>query len=118
MRAQPSEGPVNQIESQKRRGALNRDALKHMAVDVMAELVRQHRLHFLILKLCEQRIRQDDPARIAESHQGGVGLLALLAEFPFEHALHACARAPREFQQALRQRGILERLELEEDREN
>ena len=94
-----------------------RDALKDMAVDVVAQFVRQHRLNFVILKLLEQRIGQDNPARIAESHQRGVGLLAFFAEFPFKHALHPRARAPREFQQALRQGRILQRLNLKKDRE-
>ena len=92
-----------------------RDALKNMVVDVVAQFVCQHRLNFLVLKLLEQRVRQDYPPRIAESHQGGVGLFALFTEFPFKHALHASARAPREFQQALRQGRILQRLDLEKN---
>ena len=56
MWSQPIQRAVNQIEAGNCGGALNRDHLKNVAMNVVAQFVRQHRLNLLILKLGQQRV--------------------------------------------------------------
>src|SRR5713226_10740196 len=70
-----------------------------MTVYVVAEFVGQNGLNLVGGVVGQQRIRQNDPAGVAQSGERGIRLLAFFRELPLVDAANASSRAlPQPYQ--------------------
>ena len=63
-------------ESDKRDSRLHQNAFENMPVHVMPKFVGQYGFDFIGRVVRQQRVRENDAARIAQSGEGCIGLLA------------------------------------------
>ena len=82
----------------------------------VAELVRQHRFHFLGCETGQQGVEEDDPARRAEAGEVGVSVRRAAAAVHHEQALGGEAGARHQGADAGFERRVGERLETIEER--
>ena len=107
---------VCEPEAQERNADLHQDPRPHVAPHVMPQLMRQHRLDFVVGVALEERVGENDAAGPADSHEGGVRLLRFLRELPLIDPAHPRAGPFAQSRESLAQSIIVERLELIEER--
>src|SRR4249920_1144595 len=94
------QGPVRRPESDESNCRLHEDALQDMTVDLMAEFVGEYGFDLIGRVVVEQGVGQNDSSRAAQAGEGGIGLLALLRQFPAIDSADVSAGALAEHDQA------------------
>ncbi len=109
---------VRRPEGRQQNGTLDEEPSPHIAVDVVAELVGQHRLDLVGGELGDQRVEEKDPSGPAEARQGRVCRAALPGLVCHPHADHCDADALGQRQQPLLERRVLQRDQPVEERDD
>ena len=70
-------------------------------MDVMSQFMREDRFNFIQSKFVDERVAENDAARVADAGQRGVGPPRALAELPLEHPERRCAGTSGELNPSL-----------------
>src|SRR4029077_3987727 len=111
------QGPIRRPESDKGDRSLHEDALQDMTVNLMAEFVGEYGFDLVGRVIVEQCVGENDSSRAAQAGECGIGLLALLRQFPAIDSADLRAGALAEHNEAPFQIFVVERLEFVEDGE-
>ena len=66
------------IEAQQGDSGFHHNTFQDVSVYMMAEFMGQHRFNLIVAIVLQERIRQDDAARMTQAGKSGIGFLALL----------------------------------------
>src|SRR5713101_5129344 len=89
-----------------------------MAMDMMADLVREHHLHLFGRELIHERVAEQNPSRSAQARKSGVGFPRLRAQVKTIDSLDVEARAENQFLKTLQERGVIDGSEFIEERQD
>ena len=83
---------IGRPESPEGHNHLQDDALRNVTVHMVTKFVGEHGFDLVMRVVLEQRVRQDNAARVSQTCKRGVGFLALLRQLPFVDSAHTSSR--------------------------